>query len=66
METKGRLKIVLDTNVLLVSNSGFSKHHWLYQKLINNEFDLYITNEILTEYEELFQNTSISIPVRWF
>ncbi|MEM9832499.1 MAG: PIN domain-containing protein [Bacteroidota bacterium] len=38
---------------MLVSISQKSKYHWLYQALISGEFDLYITNEILTEYEEI-------------
>jgi len=53
MKTKKRLNIVLDTNVLLVSISEFSKYHWLYRLLIDKKFNLYITNEILAEYEEI-------------
>jgi len=48
MKTEKRLNIVLDTNVLLVSISEFSKYHWLYRLLIEKKFNLYITNEILT------------------
>jgi len=50
---KDRLKVVLDTNVLLVSISSKSKYHWIYDKLIADEYDLFITNEILMEYEEI-------------
>lgn len=50
---KNRLKAVIDTNVLLVSISQHSKYHWLYKSLVGRKFDLYITNEILTEYEEV-------------
>ena len=50
MKIKNRLSIVLDTNVLVVSISEFSKYHWLYRCIIEKKFDLYITNEILTEY----------------
>lgn len=50
---KVRLKAVIDTNVLLVSISEKSKYHWLYKNLIEGKFDLFITNEILTEYEEV-------------
>ncbi len=46
------MRIVLDTNVLLVSVSSRSKHHWLYQALLQQEFQLYITHDILNEYEE--------------
>ncbi|MCF8355000.1 MAG: putative toxin-antitoxin system toxin component, PIN family [Melioribacteraceae bacterium] len=50
---KDRLKVVLDTNVLLVSISSKSKYHWIYTKLVSDEYDLFITNEILMEYEEI-------------
>jgi len=56
MRTKKRLNIVLDTNVLLVSISEFSKYHWLYRLLIEKKYNLYITNEILTEYEEIISD----------
>ncbi len=48
-----KLKVVLDTNVLLVSISSKSKYHWLFQKLLQQEFQIVITNEILLEYEEI-------------
>ncbi len=48
-----RLKIVLDTNILLVSISSRSLYHWIFKKLFNGEFDLYVTTEILMEYEEI-------------
>jgi len=47
------LRIVLDTNILLVSVSSRSKYHWIFQKILNGVFDLYVTNEILAEYEEI-------------
>ena len=47
------LKVILDTNVLLVSISSKSPYHWIYEKLINTDFDLGITSEILMEYEEI-------------
>jgi putative PIN family toxin of toxin-antitoxin system len=50
---KDRLKVVLDTNVLLVSISSKSKYHWIFDFLIHDKFDLFITNEILNEYDEV-------------
>jgi uncharacterized protein len=44
--------VVLDTNVLLVSISDRSKTHWIYEKLIEGEYELAITNSILNEYQE--------------
>ncbi len=46
------MRIVLDTNVLLVSISDRSKTHWIYQKLISGEYQLAVTNAILNEYQE--------------
>ena len=53
MKTKRLLNIVLDTNVLLVSISEFSKYHWLFRYIIDKQFNLHLTIEILTEYEEI-------------
>ena len=51
--SESRLRIVLDTNVLLVSISSRSKYHWIFQDLLAGRFDLLISNEILAEYEEI-------------
>jgi len=45
--------IVLDTNILLVSISSKSKYHWIFSNLIKHYYQLYVTNEILLEYEEI-------------
>lgn len=59
---KDKFKVVLDTNVLLVSVSSRSQYHWLFQGLLQNEFQIVITNEILMEYEEIFSNKySVSV-----
>ncbi len=50
------IKVVLDTNVLLVSISSKSKYHWIFQELLKGSFDLFVTNEILTEYEEIISS----------
>ncbi|PSL25617.1 putative toxin-antitoxin system toxin component, PIN family [Dyadobacter jiangsuensis] len=46
------MKIVLDTNVLLVSLPTHSKYHPIFQALLRKEYDLFVTNETLMEYEE--------------
>jgi putative PIN family toxin of toxin-antitoxin system len=48
-------KIVLDTNVLLVSISSKSKLHWLFKGLLNEEFILCVTTDILLEYAEIIE-----------
>ena len=46
------VKIVLDTNCLLQSISRNSVNKIILDKLISGDYDLYLTNEILMEYEE--------------
>ncbi len=46
------MNIVLDTNVLLVSLPGYSPFHPIYRAIVEERFSLFVTNEILTEYEE--------------
>lgn len=46
------MNIVLDTNVLLVALPSHSVYHPIYQGLLNKAYDLYVTNEMLAEYEE--------------
>lgn len=50
-----KLKIILDTNILLVSLSKTSKYHWIFEKLNNEAFDLFISNDVLSEYEEIIE-----------
>jgi len=48
-----KLRVVLDTNILLVSISSKSKYHWIFQNLLSNKYQLYVSNEVLLEYEEI-------------
>ena len=48
-------KTVIDTNVLVSSLSSKSSYHWLIELLLEEKFDLYITDEILFEYEEVLK-----------
>ncbi|MDR0799272.1 MAG: putative toxin-antitoxin system toxin component, PIN family [Dysgonamonadaceae bacterium] len=47
------MKIVLDTNCLLVSVQEYSKYYWLWQAFQNKKFTLCYTSEILNEYFEI-------------
>ena len=47
------LRIVLDTNVLLVSVSSRSPYHWIFQALIEERYELLVSTAILLEYEEI-------------
>jgi len=48
-------KIVLDTNVLLVSISDRSKVHWVFDSLIKKKYILCVTTDILAEYAEIIE-----------
>jgi putative PIN family toxin of toxin-antitoxin system len=47
------MRIVLDTNVLLVSIPKSSQYRPIFDALIEKKYTLIISNEILTEYEEI-------------
>jgi uncharacterized protein len=49
-------KVVLDTNVLLVSISSKSKLHWIFQNLLDGKYILCVTTDILTEYAEIIEH----------
>ncbi|MCW3108705.1 MAG: hypothetical protein JWQ09_3211 [Segetibacter sp.] len=46
------MKIVIDTNVLLVSVSSKSPHHWIFQSILSGTIELCVTYDILLEYHE--------------
>jgi len=50
------MKVVIDTNVLVAALSSKSIHHWLIQALLNEQFQLFVTDEILLEYEEILKS----------
>ena len=47
-----KLRVVLDTNVLMVSFLPHHKHFWVYEALENQLYTLILSNEILEEYYE--------------
>jgi uncharacterized protein len=48
-------KVVLDTNVLLVSISSKSKLHWIFRNLLDSNYILCLTTDILLEYAEIIE-----------
>ena len=52
MASKATLRVVLDTNALLRSISRKSAYKIVLDNLHKNSYQLYITNDILLEYEE--------------
>ena len=56
------MRVVLDTNVLLVSIPKLSKYRPIFENLIEKKYTLIISNEILTEYEKIItQKTNESV-----
>jgi putative PIN family toxin of toxin-antitoxin system len=47
------IKVVLDTNILLVAISPRSKDHWIFENFISESYILCVTTDILIEYEEI-------------
>ncbi len=47
------MRVVIDTNCLLASIPPKSSYYWLYQAFENELFEWVVSNEVLTEYEEM-------------
>lgn len=50
------MKIVIDTNILLVSISPTSKFRWIFDNFLTENYTLCVTTDILMEYEEILGN----------
>lgn len=48
-------KVVLDTNVLLVSISSRSSLYWVFEQLMEENYSLCVTTDILDEYAEIIE-----------
>ena len=46
------IRTVIDPNVLASALSGNSKYHWLIELLLDEQIELFVTDEILLEYKE--------------
>lgn len=49
------MKIVLDTNIMLVCIARKSPYNWIFQKLLQGEFTLCVTTDIIDEYAEIIE-----------
>jgi uncharacterized protein len=47
------MRVVIDTNCLIAAIPRSSRHYWLYAAFIERQFDWVVSQEILTEYEEI-------------
>jgi putative PIN family toxin of toxin-antitoxin system len=50
------IKTVIDTNVLVSALSSKSIYHWVIELLLDERIELYVTEEILFEYEEILRS----------
>ena len=57
------MKIIIDTNVLLVIIPAYSKYSFIYESLKRGDFTLVISNDILLEYEELMKQRYPALSV---
>ena len=56
------MRVVLDTNILLVSIAKKSRYRIIFDSLIAKKFDLVISNEVLSEYTEIIaQKTNATV-----
>ena len=58
--SSGKKTIILDTNILLISIPSKSPYRSIFDALINGEFNLGITNEIISEYHEIISEKTTS------
>jgi uncharacterized protein len=55
------MRVVLDTNILLVSIAKKSRYRIIFDSLIAKKFDLVISNEVLSEYTEIITQKTNAI-----
>lgn len=55
------MKVVLDTNVILVSIPRQSKYRLIFEKILNASLQIVISNDILNEYHEIITKKNNSI-----
>ena len=56
-----KIRVVLDTNVLLVSIARKSKYRPIFDSLLQGQFQAVISNEILSEYVEIIERKTNAI-----
>lgn len=47
------MRVVVDTNSLMVSIAKISESRWLFDAILNGQVELALTTDILEEYEEI-------------
>lgn len=60
------MRVVLDTNVLLVALPPNSRHHPIFTQLVKNKYSLLISTDIYLEYLEVIMQKATSVVVENF
>lgn len=47
------MRFVIDTNIFVSALSATSPHHWVIDSLLDEEFEICISHDIVLEYEEV-------------
>lgn len=47
------MRVVIDTNILVMTITSRSPYHKVYQELVKGTFELLVTTDIVLEYEEI-------------
>jgi len=55
------MRVVLDTNILLISIPKNSRFRLIFDSFINRQFSLVVSNDILSEYAEVIASKTNSI-----
>lgn len=55
------MRVVMDTNVLLISISRKSQYRPIFDAFLEGKFELAISNEILSEYVEILERKANSV-----
>ena len=55
------MRVILDSNILLVSLPKFSKYRIIFDEFLKNDLTLIISNEVITEYFEVISRFTIEV-----
>ena len=50
------MRVVIDTNCLMVSIPKIASSRWLFDAILNGTLEMGVTTDILSEYEEIISN----------
>jgi predicted nucleic acid-binding protein len=50
------MKVVLDTNIILIALPTRSPYRIIFDSLLTGKFDLFVSTSILNEYTEIIEN----------